>query len=235
MRGLAQNAGPASGAHIGPSRTRELTQSLEDTIREAGERHGDRLVLLCSFQKEESVLVDAVMRLAPRTRIVTIDTGVLFPETLRTWKAFEDRFGARVEVEDATRTDDPSRPWTGPEDCCGSAKVDALERALIGADGWITGIRREQSPTRADAQLVERDEVRGIWKYNPLADWTDRDLWTAIHERHLPYHPLHDSGYASIGCACCTQPGSGREGRWAGTEKTECGLHVEQANGAART
>ncbi len=147
--------------------TQTLTESLEATIREAGERHADRLVLLCSFQKEESVLIDAIVRFAPRTRIVTIDTGVLFEETLHTWKAFEDRFGVHIEVEDASR---PMMPWTGPDDCCGTAKVDALERALIGAEGWVTGIRREQSPTRADAQLAEYDERRGLWKYNPLAD-----------------------------------------------------------------
>lgn len=201
-------------------------RGLDSTIREAGERHRDRLVLLCSFQKEESVLVDAVVRLAPQTRIVTIDTGVLFPETLQTWKAFEDRFGVHIDVEDAARH---GGPWKGPDDCCSAAKVDALERALIGADGWITGIRREQSPTRADAQFVERDEVRGIWKYNPLADWTEQDLWREIHAHDLPYHPLHDQNYASIGCACCTNPGSGREGRWAGSDKTECGLHVSSA------
>jgi phosphoadenosine phosphosulfate reductase len=199
-------------------------RGLDETIREAAARHGDRLVLLCSFQKEESILVDAVVRLAPQTRVVTIDTGVLFPETLQTWKAFEDHFGVHVDVEDASRA---TAPWTGPQDCCGTAKVDALERALIGAEGWITGIRREQSPTRADAQFVEHDDKRGIWKYNPLADWTEQDLWRVIHERGLPYHPLHDRDYSSIGCACCTLPGSGREGRWAGSDKTECGLHVE--------
>jgi phosphoadenosine phosphosulfate reductase len=152
--------------------------------------------------------------------VVTIDTGVLFPETLQTWRAFEERFGVHVDVEDA------AGPWTGPEHCCGDAKVAALERALSGADAWITGIRREQAATRANAQFVEFDDKRSMWKYNPLADWTERDLWKRIHERDLPYHPLHDQGYASIGCAPCTQPGTGRDGRWAGTDKVECGLHV---------
>ena len=196
-------------------------RGLSDVLREAGERHGDRLVMLCSFQKEESVIVDELVRVAPHTRVVTIDTGVLFPETLATWRAFEERFGVRIEVEEALG------PWTGPEQCCSVEKVAALERALDGAEGWVTGIRREQSPTRADAQQVEHDDRRGLWKYNPLAAWTEKDLWQAIHERDLPYHPLHDQGYASIGCAPCTQPGSGREGRWAGTGKLECGLHVE--------
>jgi phosphoadenosine phosphosulfate reductase len=193
--------------------------SAEAVLEEAVAKHHPRLVMLCSFQKEESVLVDALMRIAPDVRVVTIDTGVLFPETLATWKAFEERFGVRVDVEEA-RGD-----WTA-EHCCGPAKVAALERALEGADAWITGIRREQSPTRAGAQPVEFDERRGIWKYNPLVDWTEKDLWRRISERDLPYHPLHDQGYESIGCAPCTLPGAGREGRWAGSDKTECGLHV---------
>jgi phosphoadenosine phosphosulfate reductase len=210
------------------------TFSLTHTLREAA-RHGERAVLLCSFQKEESVLIDELLRLNeemstthPATgravRIVTIDTGVLFPETLETWRAFEERFGVTIEVQDASN---PENPWSGPEHCCSVAKVAALESALAGAEGWITGIRREQGPTRANTDLIERDDKRGLWKYNPLAHWTDKDLWRRIHERNLPYNPLHDQGYESIGCAPCTQPGSGREGRWAGTEKTECGLHVE--------
>jgi phosphoadenosine phosphosulfate reductase len=201
---------------------------LTGTLRKALARHGDggRLVLLCSFQKEESVLVDELLRVGGSpsgVRIVTIDTGVLFPETLETWKAFEDRFGIAVEVHDASAA---RRQWSGPENCCSEAKVTALEQALAGAEAWITGLRREQGPTRAQIELCEPDDARGILKYNPLAHWTERDIWQRIHERGLPYHPLHDQGYASIGCAPCTRPGSGREGRWVGMEKTECGLHV---------
>jgi phosphoadenosine phosphosulfate reductase len=205
--------------------TPDLALGLTHTLREAA-RHGERAVLLCSFQKEESVLIDELLRLGQGTsdavRIVTIDTGVLFEETMQTWKVFEERFGVKIEVQDASNL---SNPWTGPEHCCSAAKVAALEAALDGAEGWITGIRREQGPTRATAQLIERDERRGLWKYNPLAHWTEKDLWRRIHERELPYNPLHDGGYESIGCAPCTRPGSGRDGRWAGTDKTECGLH----------
>src|SRR6185312_5547246 len=201
--------------------------SLTHTLREAA-RHGRDAVLLCSFQKEESVLIDELMRLDQGTgssvRIVTIDTGVLFEETLATWRAFEQRFGVEIEVFDASS---PDVPWSGPEHCCSVAKVAALQQALEGADGWITGIRREQGPTRAESLPIERDEKRDLWKYNPLAHWTDKDLWRRIHERELPYNTLHDQGYESIGCAPCTQPGAGREGRWAGTDKTECGIHVE--------
>jgi phosphoadenosine phosphosulfate reductase len=199
--------------------TTDVAGSLTQTLRQAAAH--ERLVLLCSFQKEESVILDELLGIAPHARIVTIDTGVLFPETLATWRAFEDRFGVRIEVEEALGE------WTGPEHCCGAAKVAALERALAGADAWITGLRREQGPTRADTEPVAVDAKRGgILKYSPLAHWTERDLWTRIHERGLPYHPLHDAGYESIGCAPCTKPGSGRAGRWTGTDKTECGLHV---------
>ncbi len=197
-------------------------RGLTDTLEQAAQH--ENLVFLCSFQKEESVIVDELVKVAPHARIVTIDTGVLFPETLATWRAFEERFGVHVDVEEA-RGD-----WTGPEHCCGDRKVAALERALTGADAWITGVCREQSETRAGAQFAERDEKRGMWKYNPLADWTEKDLWARIAERDLPYHPLHDQGYSSIGCAPCTQPGSGREGRWAGTDKVECGIHVVQSS-----
>ena len=180
---------------------------LTHTLREAA-RHGRGAVLLCSFQKEESVLIDELMRLDQGTgsavRIVTIDTGVLFEETLATWRAFEQRFGVEIEVFDASS---PAAPWSGPEHCCSVAKVAALESALESADGWITGIRREQGPTRAATELIERDSRRGLWKYNPLAHWTDKDLWRRINERDLPYNPLHDQGYESIGCAPCTQPG----------------------------
>ena len=193
-------------------------RGLSDTLTKAAAH--EQLVFLCSFQKEESVILDELLALAPHTRVVTIDTGVLFPETLTTWKAFEDHYGVEIAVEEAYGD------WTGPEQCCGESKVAALQRALDGAEAWVTGIRREQAATRANAQHVEFDDARQMWKYNPLADWTEKDLWARIAEHGLPYHPLHDQGYASIGCAPCTQPGSGREGRWAGEEKTECGLHV---------
>ncbi len=204
---------------------RDLTATLEKAATH------ERLTFLCSFQKEESVILDALLAVAPHARVVTIDTGVLFEETLATWRAFEERFGVRIEVEDAA---DHDRPYSDPaEHCCSlgeeggiAPKVAALERALAGSDAWITGIRRGQGPTRARTEHVEWDSRRSMWKYNPLAAWTEKDLWGRIHERDLPYHPLHDAGYESIGCATCTQPGAGRGGRWAGSEKTECGLHV---------
>jgi phosphoadenosine phosphosulfate reductase len=197
--------------------------SAEEVLAYAVERHHPRLVTACSFQKEESVLIDMLLAIEPRARVFTIDTGVLFPETYEVWRAVEERYGLAVEVHDASSTD--GGPWTA-ERCCGERKVAALERALGGAEAWVTGIRREQAPTRASAPKLEWDAARSVWKFSPLADWSEKDVWRYLEERDLPYHPLHDRGYSSIGCAPCTRPGSGREGRWAGQDKTECGLHA---------
>src|SRR5436305_3032708 len=191
--------------------------SAQDVIAYAVDRFHPRLTLACSFQKEESVLVHMLTAIEPEAAVFMIDTGVLFAETLQTWKRFEERFGIKVEVIDARS---PDEPWTLNR-CCSETKVDALESALTGLDAWITGLRREQAPTRGDVTKVERDQRRGIWKFNPLADWSEKDLWRYIHRHDLPYNPLHDRGYASIGCQPCTQPGAGREGRWAGQDKTE--------------
>ncbi|MGI8412095.1 MAG: phosphoadenylyl-sulfate reductase [Solirubrobacteraceae bacterium] len=195
--------------------------SAQEVLTYAVERFEPRLTMACSFQKEESVLLHMLTAITPAARLFTIDTGVLFAQTLATWREFEQRFGVAIEVLDARS---PGDPWTAAR-CCGAAKVDALERALSRVDAWVTGIRRGQGPTRAGAPKLERDERRGIWKVNPLADWSDKDLWGYINQHDLPYHPLHDHGYASIGCAPCTRQGAGRDGRWAGQEKTECGIH----------
>jgi phosphoadenosine phosphosulfate reductase len=202
---------------------RGLVEDAHATLGTAVDRHHPSLVMACSFQKEESVLIDMLMGIEPSARVFTIDTGVLFPETYETWRRIEDRYGLKVEVVDALPPN--GTPWSASS-CCGPRKVAALERALDGNAAWITGIRREQSPTRADAEHVEWDDSRGVWKFNPLVDWSHKDVWGYVHEHDLPYHPLHDRGYASIGCAPCTMPGNGREGRWAGQAKTECGLHV---------
>jgi phosphoadenosine phosphosulfate reductase len=194
----------------------------EEILTYAVEQFHPRLTMACSFQKEESVLLHMLTAVCDEPRVFTIDTGVLFPETLETWKQFEERFGIRIEVIDARP---PEGSWS-LERCCSEAKVTAVNQALVGADAWITGIRREQAPTRSAATKLSRDQAHnGIWKVNPLADWDERDVWRYISRHELPYNPLHDQGYASIGCQPCTVPGNGREGRWAGLDKTECGIH----------
>jgi phosphoadenosine phosphosulfate reductase len=196
--------------------------TAQEVIAYAVDRFHPRLITACSFQKEESVLVHMLTEVCSDPRVFTIDTGVLFPETLATWKQFEDRFGLRVEVFDARS---PDEPWT-IDRCCSEAKVIALQQALSDVDAWVTGIRREQAPTRSAAPKLQRDEERGIWKANPLADWTEREVWNYIARHDVPYNELHDRGYPSIGCTHCTLPASaGREGRWADADKTECGLH----------
>ena len=219
MRGLA----PA------PLTAGELeAASAEEVLAHMLERHHPRVALACSFQKEDAVLIDMLMRLDPTARVFTIDTGVLFPETYAAWRELERRYGVRVEIFDAAR----EGGWSG-EDCCSAAKVAALERALAELDGWITGVRRDQAPTRAGAPKLGWDAEHELWKANPLADWDDARCLAYIAERDLPVNPLHARGYASIGCTHCTSPGVGREGRWAGLDKTECGLHVEGDREAA--
>jgi phosphoadenosine phosphosulfate reductase len=197
----------------------------------AVEEFHPRLVVACSFQKEASVILDLVLQIAPGVRVFTLDTHVLFPETYETWKRVEERYGIEIEVHQgpslgrqaATHGD---RLWErNPDACCDLRKVRPLERALTGADAWVSGVRREQSPSRAGTPKLGWDERHGLWKANPLADWSEKDVWRYIVENDVPYNPLHDRGYASIGCTHCTRPGGGRDGRWAGTGKTECGLH----------
>jgi phosphoadenosine phosphosulfate reductase len=200
------------------------TLSAEGVLSHVLERYHPRLALACSFQKEEAVLIDMLLKLEPAARVFTIDTGALFPETYETWRTLETHYGVHVEVFDAQSAD--GQPWSASH-CCGERKVAALEVALERLDGWITGLRREQAPTRAGARKLEFDARRNVWKANPIADWSEQKVWDYIVRHEVPYNPLHDRGYASIGCAPCTKPASGREGRWAGSDKIECGIHLD--------
>ena len=184
-----------------------------------------RVALACSFQKEETVVLDMLFELEPNARVFAIDTGHLFPETYELWRAVESRYDTKIEAFTGEPVEDGL--WeTNPDLYLAIAKLEPLNRALLDLDAWITGIRRDQSPTRADAPKLAWDEQHGLWKANPLADWTDDECWDYIRERGLPYNALHDRGYESIGDTHSTIPGKGREGRWAGTERTECGIHT---------
>jgi len=198
------------------------------------ERFHPRLTVACSFQKEASVILDLLLSIEPAARVFTLDTHVLFPETYETWRRVEERYGIEVEVfqgpsiarQAAVHGD---RLWErDPDACCAVRKVAPLNEALDGMDAWISGLRRDQSPSRAGTPKLAWDPKHGLWKANPLADWTERDVWRYIAEHDLPYNPLHDQGYESIGCTPCTSAGNGRDGRWAGSDKSECGLHVPQ-------
>jgi phosphoadenosine phosphosulfate reductase len=186
-----------------------------------------RVSLACSFQKEESVLLDMLFALEPKARVFALDTHYLFPETYELWREVEQRYGTKVEVFEGAPVADEL--WeTNPDLYLAIAKLEPLNRALLDLDAWITGIRRDQSPTRADASKLSWDAQHELWKANPIADWSEDDCWAYIRERGLPYNALHDRGYASIGDTHSTLPGSGREGRWAGNERTECGIHTEE-------
>ena len=207
-------------------------RTAEDVLRYVVARFGRRVKVACSFQKEASVIMDMLARIEPETTFFTLDTGFLFPETLDTWRVLEERYGTTVEVH---RGISPERQaqlhgdelWRrDPDACCGIRKVAPLREALTGAEAWVSGQRRDQSPTRSATPKLGWDAKHGLWKASPLADWSEREVWTYIARHDVPYHPLHDRGYASIGCTHCTRPAAGREGRWAGRSKTECGLHA---------
>lgn len=211
---------------------------LEDVLAWAVARFHPRLALACSFGAEDVVLVDALARVRPGARVFYLDTGLFFPETY----AVRDRLAARypitlirvtpaLSLEEQERQHGPELWRRDPDACCRLRKVAPLTQALasLGLQAWITGIRREQAPTRARARVVEWDGRFGLVKFNPLAAWTGEQVWDYIRTRNVPYNELHDRGYPSIGCAPCTRPVAPgedpRAGRWAGFAKTECGLH----------
>jgi phosphoadenosine phosphosulfate reductase len=199
--------------------------SAEEILSFCLERFPRRVALACSFQKEETVLLDMMFALEPRARVFAIDTHHLFPETYDHWRQVEERYGIEIEKHEGPAVEDGL--WeTKPDLYLSIAKVAPLVGALMNLDAWITGIRRDQAPTRANAPKLGWDEQHELWKANPLADWTDERCWEYIRSRNLPYNELHDRGYASIGDTHSTLPGAGREGRWAGTDKVECGIHT---------
>ena len=206
--------------------------SAEELLRWAHAEFGDRICLTCSWQRQSSALVHMISDLDLDVDVVELDTLVLFPETYETRDRLVDRYG--LTLKSFRPMDPPDRLWeTDVDACCGIRKVEPLERALAGYDAWITGIRRGQSSSRANARKVEWSERYGVWKIQPLADWTEKEIWRYIVENDVPYNPLHDAGYRSIGCIPCTRPTrpdeEERAGRWAGSDKLECGIHVEGA------
>lgn len=210
---------------------RSETLSAEEVVAAAAERFHPRVALACSFQKEETVLLDLLFAVEPKARVFAIDTHHLFPETYELWREVERRYGVEVEVfagpsADEVEAKHGEKLWERKPDLyLALAKVEPLARALGGLDCWITGVRREQSPTRASTPKLGWDAAHELWKASPLADWSDERCWAYIRERGLPYNALHDRGYSSIGDTHSTLPGAGREGRWAGSDRTECGLH----------
>jgi phosphoadenosine phosphosulfate reductase len=218
------------------------TATAQDLLAWAADRFAGRIVLTCSWQHQSSVLVDMLHRLGVSVRIVELDTGLLFSETYETRDRLIERYDLDVEridppqsVEEQALSEGPELWKRDPDRCCALRKVAPLERALVGMDAWITGIRRQQSVVRAGARKLELDP-RGVVKVQPLADWTDEQVKGYLFAHDVPYNPLHDQGFPSIGCVPCTrairQGEDSRAGRWADAEKTECGLHIP-ANGGS--
>jgi len=198
----------------------------------AADRFGDGLVLASSFQ--DSVLLDLAVQVKPDVEVIFLDTQYHFPETLDYVETLRERYDLNLNVVtpgvELPGPGELDRWMTDTDGCCGARKVVPMARALSGKRAWMTGVRRDEAATRASTPIVTWDVSRGLVKVNPIATWSDQDVEQYIRDRELAVHPLTDQGYASIGCWPCTRAvGDGedaRAGRWAGTDKLECGLHA---------
>ncbi len=195
-------------------------------LRWATDHFGPHLALAASMT--DAVLIDLAVKVAPAIEVVFIDTGYHFPETLETVEQVRRRYGLNLRIMTVARQEEEL--WkVDPANCCSAVKVGQLDRALAGKAAWMSGLRRDEAPTRANAPIVARD-LRGLIKVNPLANWTADDVDAYIAERDVPVNPLTLRGYPSIGCMPCTKPVAEgedpRSGRWADSGKTECGLHL---------
>jgi phosphoadenosine phosphosulfate reductase len=221
----------ATGVDVDPAELRALSQEFEtapaaEVVSWAAGRFGSRVALACSFQ--DCVIVDLAVRADPGIEVIFLDTGFHFSETL----AFVEEVRSTYDLNLRVVRPGPEAEASpcGTARCCELRKVVPLDLALDGRDAWMTGLKRCDAPTRADTSIVSWDAGRGLVKINPIATWSEEDIGSYIDDHGLPVHPLVRRGYLSIGCAPTTRPvGPGedpRSGRWAGTEKTECGLHV---------
>ncbi len=213
----------------------------EDLIREVLERHTGRPCLACSFQAEDMVLLDMLRKLRPEIPVLFLDTGYHFKETYE----YRDRMAQQwrlnlVNLEPEMTVAEQEGSFgklygTHPDQCCKMRKVEPLLRALANYEVWFTGLRREQSPTRANLEQVERHTLpsgKTLVKVSPLAFWSWKEVWSYLRVNEIDYLPLYDQGYPSIGCEPCTalpvDAGNLRSGRWGG-QKLECGIHTFDA------
>jgi phosphoadenosine phosphosulfate reductase len=230
-------------AELASARAELLGAPAPDILAWAERRFGARAAIASSFGAEDVVLLHLAREHAPSLRVFTLDTGRLPPETYELMDVLRRRLGVSVEVYAPERAGVEAlesrhgffsfrESLEARRACCALRKVEPLRRALAGAAAWVTGVRRDQSPTRTGAQTVERDAANGgLLKLNPLAGWSSRDVWEHIRAHGLPYNALHDRGYPSVGCAPCTRAvrpwEDERAGRWwwESSESRECGLH----------
>ena len=211
-------------------------QPAAEVLRWAVERYAHRLTFATGFGPEGCVLIDLIGRHGLPIDLFTLDTGLLFDETRELWRRLESRYGITIRRVTPDLTVEAQgfiygeRLWErAPDKCCALRKVAPLDAELKKVDAWITAIRRDQTPQRANARVVEWDAKFGIAKINPLVGWTKQDVWSHLASHDVPYNPLHNQGFPSIGCWPCTsRVRAGEEeraGRWRGAAKTECGLH----------
>jgi phosphoadenosine phosphosulfate reductase len=214
------------------------SMSAEELLLWAHEEFGERLCLTCSWQKQSSVLVHMVAELGLNVDVIELDTHLFFRESYETRDRLVERYGLRLQpppplitVAEQHRREGPNLWETDPDRCCHVRKVEPLLQALEPYDAWISGIRRDQAPSRATTPKVQWSERYDVWKLHPLADWDEKRVWAYINVNEIPYNPLHDVGFRSIGCIPCTRPTRPEEeeraGRWAGSDKLECGIHLE--------
>ena len=209
--------------------------TAEELIAWAHQFFWPRVCLTCSWQKQSSVLVHMVAELGLRMDTVELDTHLFFRESYDTRDALVDRYQLKLiqpsipTIAEQHRAEGPNLWERDPDRCCHIRKVEPLVEALQPYDAWISGIRRDQSPSRVDTPKVQWSERYQVFKIHPLADWDEKRVWAYINVNEIPSNPLHDAGYRSIGCIPCTRPTSPdeeeRAGRWAGSDKLECGIH----------
>ncbi len=226
-----------NGQVVDPTEIAAQVEAMDadEAIGWAIETFHPQLRFAVSFQKTSSVVLDIAHRIEPAASFFYLDTELLFPETYETRDELARHYGiefdryAGISLGEQAERHGANLWRRDPDACCGIRKVEAMREALDGAECWVSGIRRVDSETRAQAPKVGWDKRFGLWKLNPLADWDDKRVWNHIKEHHVPYNPLHDQGYPSIGCMPCTsKPGEGedaRSGRWAGTNRSECGIN----------
>lgn len=214
------------------------SHAAEEVIAHALGTFGGDVAIASSFGAEDVVLIDLAAKSELPFRVFTLDTDFLFAETYALIDIIESRYEFTVERCRAALTPAEQAGAHGealwsrdPDRCCAIRKVTPLKEKLASLRAWITGIRRDQAPSRANAQKAEWDAKFNLWKFNPIADWTAEQVWSYIRANDVPYNPLHDRNYPSIGCTYCTRPVNPgedpRAGRWSGFAKTECGLHKE--------
>ncbi|MEM6331689.1 MAG: phosphoadenylyl-sulfate reductase [Planctomycetota bacterium] len=227
---------------------REASQRLESATPEeiiawAAGRFSPRLAMGTAFGPEGCLILSLLAELAPETYVFNLDTGYQFQQTLDLRDRIAEQYGIHAEMLAPEQTVPEYEAMHGgplhrtdPDRCCHDRKIKVLERAAVGMHAWMSGIRRDQSPVRAGQPIVGWDRKFGLVKISPLANATGKDVWRRIVAEGVPYNPLHDQGYKSIGCWPCTQKsgegGDERSGRWASSGKTECGLHTLESDGS---